>query len=214
MFEPHSQLSNEMIRLNSTFIFKRGIDILFSLIALLVFGPLLIIIALLVKLTSKGPILFKQKRLGYGNKEFVFLKFRSMTTELKGQEKHDLLKGEGKLYKDKNDIRITAVGKFIRKTSLDELPQLINVLKGEMSIVGPRPLIPFMLDNYPEFRKTRGTVKPGITGLWQINDRENNTDAKFMIGHDTEYIRNHSILLDFQIIFKTIGVVLSTKGAY
>jgi exopolysaccharide production protein ExoY len=126
---------------------------------------------------------------------------------LAGQEK-------GILHKIKDDARITWIGKIIRKTSIDELPQLFNVLKGDMSIIGPRPLVPFMLKHLPEFKETRCLVRPGITGLWQIRDRVNNTRAEFMIEHDTEYIRKYSLLLDLWILAKTPVVVLTGEGAY
>jgi len=121
---------------------------------------------------------------------------------------------KGILYKQKDDGRVTWIGKVIRKTSIDELPQLFNVLRGDMSIVGPRPLVPFMLAPYPEFRAIRSMVRPGITGLWQIRDRENNTSAEFMITHDTEYIENYTFLLDIKILAETPLVVLSGRGAY
>jgi len=126
---------------------------------------------------------------------------------LAGQQK-------GILHKVKNDTRITLIGKIIRKTSIDELPQLFNVLKGDMSIIGPRPLVPFMLKNYPEFKEIRSMVRPGITGLWQIRDRENNTSAEFMVEHDTEYVENFSFMLDMKILFKTPIVVITGEGAY
>jgi len=121
---------------------------------------------------------------------------------------------KGILHKEKNDSRITWIGKIIRRTSIDELPQLFNVLFGDMSIVGPRPLVPFMLTPFPEFREIRCLVRPGITGLWQIRDREHNTSAEFMIEHDTEYIENYSFFFDMKILIETPFVVLSGKGAY
>jgi lipopolysaccharide/colanic/teichoic acid biosynthesis glycosyltransferase len=121
---------------------------------------------------------------------------------------------KGILYKVKNDSRVTWVGKIIRKTSIDELPQLFNVLFGDMSIIGPRPLVPFMLKNMPEFTDIRCLVRPGITGLWQIRDRVNNTSAKFMIKHDVEYIENYSLLLDAKILLATPVVVFKAEGAY
>ncbi len=193
---------------------NRSLDIILSIIILVLISPILLIISLIIKFTSKGPILFKQQRLGLDNEEFTFLKFRSMYANEEGQKKHNNLKKDGILYKEKDDPRITKIGKFIRKTSIDELPQFYNVLIGEMSIVGPRPLIPFMLDNHPEFRAKRCTVKPGITGLWQIRDRKRNTNAKYMIPHDLEYIDKKSIVLDFWIILRTFKAVINSDGAY
>ena len=153
-----------------------------------------------------------------GNENFKCHKFRSMVSD--HSKKHDDHKRavehaeKGILHKDKNDSRVTWIGKLIRKTSIDELPQLFNVLSGDMSIVGPRPLVPFMLKPFPEFKEIRGLVRPGITGLWQIRDREHNTSAEFMIEHDTEYIQDYSFFLDMKILFETPLVVLSGKGAY
>jgi lipopolysaccharide/colanic/teichoic acid biosynthesis glycosyltransferase len=121
---------------------------------------------------------------------------------------------KGLLHKEKNDSRITVIGKIIRKTSIDELPQLFNVFFGDMSIVGPRPLVPFMLKPYPEFKDIRCLVRPGITGLWQIRDREHNTSAEYMIEHDTEYVENYNFLLDIKILVATPAAVVSGRGAY
>jgi exopolysaccharide production protein ExoY len=197
---------------------KRAFDILISSLLIIFFAPVLITVAVIIKLTSKGAVLYSNERVGYGAANFRCFKFRSMVTDqrtkksdyavaLAGQEK-------GILHKVKNDTRITWIGKIIRKTSIDELPQLFNVLKGDMSIIGPRPLVPFMLKHLPEFKETRCLVRPGITGLWQIRDRVNNTSAEFMIEHDTEYIREYSLLLDLKILAKTPIVVLTGEGAY
>ena len=121
---------------------------------------------------------------------------------------------QGVLLKLQNDPRVTWIGKIIRKSSIDELPQLFNVLQGDMSIIGPRPLVPFMLTHLPEFKEVRCKVRPGITGLWQIRDRKNNTSAEFMIEHDTEYIRDYSLLMDFKILISTPKAVLKADGAY
>lgn len=197
---------------------KRAFDIVLSSMLIIFFAPVLITVAVIIKLTSKGAVLYSNERVGYGGSHFRCFKFRSMVTDqstkksdyevaLAGQEK-------GILHKVKNDSRITWIGKIIRKTSIDELPQLFNVLKGDMSIIGPRPLVPFMLKHLPEFKETRCLVRPGITGLWQIRDRVNNTSAEFMIEHDTEYIREYSLLLDLKILAKTPVVVLTGEGAY
>jgi len=197
---------------------KRVFDICVSLVLIISLAPILIITAILVKLTSKGSIFYSNERVGYRGVHFRCFKFRSMVSDqsakkedyevaLAGQEK-------GVLHKVKNDTRITWIGKIIRKTSIDELPQLFNVLRGDMSIIGPRPLVPFMLKHLPEFREIRSLVRPGITGLWQIRDRVNNTSAEFMIEHDTEYVENFSLLLDMKILFKTPIVVIAGDGAY
>jgi len=197
---------------------KRIFDITVSSLLIIFFSPVLLTTALLVWLGSKGPVLYSNERVGYKGTHFRCFKFRSMVADqstkksdyevaIAGQEK-------GILHKVKNDSRITWIGKIIRKTSIDELPQLFNVLKGDMSIIGPRPLVPFMLTHLPEFKETRCLVRPGITGLWQIRDRVNNTSAEFMIVHDTEYIQHYSLWQDFKILVKTPIVVITGEGAY
>ena len=197
---------------------KRSFDILSSALLIIFFAPILIIVALLIKLSSKGPVLYSNERVGYRGINFKCYKFRSMVTDqsIKKSDYEVALAGQEKgiLHKVKNDSRITWIGKIIRKTSIDELPQLFNVLFGDMSIIGPRPLVPFMLKHLPEFKEVRCLVRPGITGLWQIRDRANNTSAEFMIEHDTEYIENYSILLDLKILVKTPIVVITGEGAY
>lgn len=200
------------------FFLKRSFDITVSALLILLFSPILILVALIIKLTSKGPVLYNNVRVGLGGEPFKCYKFRSMVNDHSVKEKdhkHAVEKAQnGILLKKKNDSRVTHIGKFIRKTSIDELPQLFNVLAGDMSVVGPRPLVPFMLKPFPEFKEVRCLVRPGITGLWQIRDREHNTSAEFMIKHDTEYIENYTFFLDIKILFETPLVVLSGKGAY
>ncbi len=197
---------------------KRSFDIAVSLLLIILFSPILLLVSLFIKLSSKGPVLYSNDRIGLGGEPFRCHKFRSMVTDhsVKHQDhKRHLEHAEkGILHKEKNDTRVTWIGKIIRRTSIDELPQLFNVLSGDMSVVGPRPLVPFMLTPYPEFKTVRSLVRPGITGLWQIRDRENNTSAEFMVSHDTEYVENYSILLDIKILAETPLVVLSGKGAY
>jgi len=197
---------------------KRTFDILVALVLILLFSPILITVALIIKLTSRGAILYSNERVGHGGHHFKCHKFRSMVTDHSvkhhDHKRHLEHAEKGILHKEKNDTRITWIGKIIRRTSIDELPQLFNVLFGDMSIVGPRPLVPFMLTPFPEFREVRCLVRPGITGLWQIRDRENNTSAEFMIKHDSEYVENYSFLLDMKILVETPIVVLSGKGAY
>jgi lipopolysaccharide/colanic/teichoic acid biosynthesis glycosyltransferase len=197
---------------------KRLFDILVSGSLILLFSPILIIVAIIIKLTSKGAVLYSNDRVGLGGTHFRCHKFRSMVTDqaAKADDHKIALEGQEKgiLHKSKTDSRITWIGRIIRKTSIDELPQLFNVFTGDMSIVGPRPLVPFMLKPYPDFSAIRNLVRPGITGLWQIRDRENNTSAEFMIEHDTEYIQQYSFWLDMKILLSTPIVVLSGKGAY
>lgn len=197
---------------------KRSFDVFVSFMLIVLFSPILLTVALIIKLTSRGPILYSNERVGLKGNHFKCHKFRSMVSD-HSVKQHDhkthLEKAEkGELHKDKNDSRITTIGKIIRKTSIDELPQLFNVFFGDMSIVGPRPLVPFMLKPYPEFKDIRCLVRPGITGLWQIRDREHNTSAEYMIEHDTEYVENYSFVLDVKILSATPGAVLSGRGAY
>lgn len=200
------------------FFLKRSFDIFISSVLIILFAPILIAVALIIKLSSRGPVLYSNERVGLGGIYFKCHKFRSMVKD--HSRKHNDLKRhlehaeKGILHKEKNDTRITWIGKIIRKTSMDELPQLFNVLFGDMSVVGPRPLVPFMLTPYPEFKEIRCLVRPGITGLWQIRDREHNTSAEFMIEHDTEYIETYSFFSDIKILAETPIVVLSGKGAY
>jgi lipopolysaccharide/colanic/teichoic acid biosynthesis glycosyltransferase len=198
--------------------FKRTGDIIVSSLLIISLLPLLIIVAVLIKLTSKGPLLYINERVGYKGKHFRCFKFRSMVTDqtikITDYEVALACQEQGILHKIKDDARITWIGKIIRKTSIDELPQLFNVLKGDMSIIGPRPLVPFMLKNLPEFKEIRCMMRPGITGLWQIRDRANNTSAEYMIEHDSEYIEKYSFWLDVKILFQTPIVVLLGHGAY
>lgn len=201
---------------------KRVSDIVFASIAILVFSPIFLLTITAIYLESGRPIFFLQKRSSLkGGKEFYFMKFRSMVDNA-DQIKEQLLgrnESDGALFKMKDDPRITTVGRFIRKLSVDELPQLFNVLKGDMSLVGPRPLPLTDMENVnesDEFWETiqdRGLVKPGMTGLWQISGR---SEIKFreMILLDLYYVENHSLLFDLEIMFETIPVVLFGKGAY
>lgn len=197
---------------------KRTFDVVVALLLIILFFPILLLISLLIKLTSKGPVLYSRERIGLNGRLFKCHKFRSMVRDHSiNRHKHLSNIGytkNGILHKSRADERITLIGKIIRKTSMDELPQLFNVLAGDMSLVGPRPLVPFMLMPYPEFMQMRSLVRPGITGLWQIRARENNTSAEFMMQHDIEYIHNLNLLLDLKIFAVTPLVVLSGKGAY
>jgi lipopolysaccharide/colanic/teichoic acid biosynthesis glycosyltransferase len=217
-FDKYTLLQQQLLEKKLQLIGKRTFDIVVSSILIILFAPILLLVTILIKLTSRGPVLYSNERVGLFGAHFKCYKFRSMVVNhaVKQEDHKQALQGQQKgiLHKKKNDSRITLIGKFIRKTSIDELPQLFNVLKGDMSIIGPRPLVPFMLEPYPEFSKIRGLVKPGITGLWQIRDREHNTSAEYMISHDTEYIENYSLMQDLKILVETPIAVLSAKGAY
>jgi lipopolysaccharide/colanic/teichoic acid biosynthesis glycosyltransferase len=210
-----------------SFMVKRGMDIFGSAMAILVLAPLFMVIAALVKLTSKGPVLFKQERLGQFGKTFKCLKFRSMhaNNDLKIHQEFmkNLIsgayegKGDGttkKVFKMTNDPRITGVGRFLRRSSLDELPQFFNVLMGEMSLVGPRPPLFYEYKEYDLWHRRRVLeVKPGITGLWQVNGRSR-VSFNEMVRLDLRYARSWSLLLDLRILIKTPLAVIFGDGAY
>lgn len=203
---------------------KKAIDVVFSSTAILLFSPVFLAIAAAVKFTSEGPVFFRQKRMGYNGHTFMMLKFRSMYTD-SDQKKHaeyirkyigDQANAavESGVYKLNNDSRITPVGNVLRKTSLDELPQLINVLKGEMSLVGPRPPIPYECEMYDIWHRRRlRSCKPGITGLWQVTGRSRTTFDE-MVRLDIKYISEWSLWLDLKILLKTPMAVFCGKGAY
>ncbi len=183
---------------------KRFLDIVCSGVGLIIVSPFILAIAVLVKLSSKGPIFFLQERLGKDGKVFKIIKFRTMVVNA---EKI----GTGVKVDGKNDSRITKVGRFLRATSMDELPQLVNVLKGDMALVGPRPPVTYHpyngYENYPEWAKKRFSMRPGMTGLVQISTRSKTSwDDRMKI--DLEYIEKFSVLFDIQILFGTIGTVL------
>ena len=194
--------------------YKNLIDYLLGCILFLFFIPLYLVLGLLIKLDSKGPIFFKQKRYTKNFKEFYIYKFRTMF--LDAEERLEELKKfnqtDGLLFKIKDDPRITKIGRFLRKTSLDELPQIINVMKGELSFVGPRP-IPVKIEEFEDWQKKRFNVKQGITGLWQVSGRSN-LSFEEMIRLDLYYIQNWSIIMDIKILLKTISIVFLRKGAY
>jgi len=194
---------------------KRLFDLVFSIVGLVLGIPLACLIALAIKLDSPGPVLFKQVRVGQGGRPFVFYKFRSMFVGAEGIKKEFLHLNEmdGPVFKLFDDPRITQVGRFLRKSSLDELPQLINVLRGDMSLVGPRPPVPEEVRLYEPWQMRRLAVKPGITCLWQVSGRSIIGFDEWM-RLDVQYIRNRSFLLDLKILLKTIPAVLSGTGAY
>ena len=193
---------------------KRSLDFIGSLIGLVVLSPIILIVAILIKLESEGPIIFSQKRIGLNRKEFQMYKFRSMVQN--AEELKEKLRKQnemsGPMFKMKNDPRITKVGKFIRKTSIDELPQLINVLKGDMSLVGPRPSLPKEVDEFENWMLRRLDVKPGLTCYWQVSGR-NNIDFEDWMKLDIKYVEERSFLLDIKLIFKTVFVLFGDKNA-
>jgi lipopolysaccharide/colanic/teichoic acid biosynthesis glycosyltransferase len=207
---------------------KRLIDIVGGALALIVFSPILAIIALAIKATSKGPVFFKQQRVGQYGKRFTFLKFRSMKVDndsrvheeyvkklIAGQAERKSANGNGDgVYKLTNDSRITRVGAFLRRTSLDEMPQFLNVLTGEMSLVGPRPAIPYEVAAYQTWHRRRVLeVKPGITGLWQVNGRSR-VSFDDMVRLDLQYARVWSPWMDIKILLLTPRAVLLGEGAH
>ncbi len=194
---------------------KRTFDITASLFALIVLSPVFLITALAIKLDSKGPVFFAQNRLGMKGKYFKMYKFRSMIVNAEQLLKQLESKNEvsGHMFKMRNDPRITRIGRIIRKTSIDELPQLVNVLKGDMSLVGPRPPLPGEVNKYDKWQDLRLSVRPGITGLWQVSGR-NDIGFEEMIHLDLKYIRERNFLYDLKIILKTIPVLLGDSKAF
>lgn len=200
---------------------KRSFDIVFSLAVLILFSPLYLLLALLIAISSPGPIFYLQTRIGKNHRAFKCIKFRTMVSNA-DEVLQDMLARHPELrqeyadnFKLKNDPRITWIGKFLRVTSLDEFPQFLNVLKGEMSVVGPRPLVPDELFMYGRYIDKVLTIKPGITGIWQVSGR-NDIPYDRRVKIDVYYVNNRNLLLDFWVVFKTIGVVLfpTNNGAY
>ena len=196
--------------------FKRFMDIVLAVMALILGSPVFLITALLVKLTSPGPIIFSQVRVGRFGRHFKFYKFRSMYIDAEAR-KAELLKhnesGDGVIFKMKHDPRITPIGRFIRKFSIDELPQLFNVILGDMSLVGPRPPLPQEVRTYTLEERKRLNITPGITCLWQVSGRSELPFSK-QIALDKEYIASRSVWKDFLILLKTIPAILTGRGAW
>jgi exopolysaccharide biosynthesis polyprenyl glycosylphosphotransferase len=194
---------------------KRVLDVIGSVVIILALLPVLLVIAILVKLTSPGPIIYKQQRVGRGGRLFTFYKFRSMyrDADRRLQEVLDKNEKSGPIFKMKNDPRVTPVGRFLRKYSLDELPQLFNVLKGDMSLVGPRPPLPREVEQYNDRALQRLSVLPGITCLWQICGRSDTTFEEWL-ELDALYVENMSFWLDLKILMKTPLSVIRGQGAY
>lgn len=187
---------------------KRAADFLFSGLGIILLSPFLLVIALWIKLSSKGPVFFLQERLGYKGKPFKIIKFRSMVVNAEHI-------GDGIYINEKSDNRITKVGRFLRSTSLDELPQLFNVFVGDMSLVGPRPPVTYHpydgYENYPDWAKKRFEMKPGMTGLVQVKMRnESSWDERIVV--DNQYVDNFSVLFDLKILLQTVMIVLKHEA--
>lgn len=196
---------------------KRALDIVGAMAGIIISSPIMLVTALAIKIDSKGPVLFKQVRVGMNGRKFKIFKFRTMCADAEAKKK-DLMSqnemGNGLMFKMENDPRITKVGGFLRKTSIDELPQFFNVLKGDMSLVGTRPPTVDEVSAYERSHWRRISIKPGITGMWQVSGRSNIKDFDEVVKLDTQYIDNWSVWLDIKILFKTVLLVFSHKGAY
>ncbi|MBH1973809.1 MAG: sugar transferase [Rhodobacteraceae bacterium] len=194
---------------------KRPLDLAVGLLALVVAGPIFLIIAAMVRLSSPGSVFFAQTRIGKNGQPFKMYKFRSMYIDAEARRAEVLAQSdrEGICFKSKNDPRITPVGRWLRRLSLDELPQILNVIKGDMSLVGPRPALPSEVAAYPARAMQRLSVLPGITGLWQVSGRaEIGFDE--MVEMDIHYARNAGLITDLSIMLRTFGAVFSGRGAY
>jgi len=219
--EPASSMIEDSIDISAverkrTFdIFKRFTDIAVASLILLLLLPVIPVIVILIKLDSSGPVLFRQKRVGKNGREFDFFKFRSMHTGAENviASLRPLSGVDGPVFKLKEDPRVTGTGRFLRRSSLDELPQLLNVLKGDMSVVGPRPNLPSEVSQYLPWQRRRLDVTPGITCYWQIAGRSHIGFQEWM-RLDLEYIRSRSLVTDMKIMLKTIPAVIARKGAY
>lgn len=212
-------LTYHMVSLNSTERFlKRLIDIFGSLCGIIVFSPLMLLTALLIKIDSPGPVIFKQERVGLNGRRFFIYKFRSMCIDAEDKKRELMEQNEMDsqfMFKMQDDPRITRIGRFIRKTSIDELPQFFNVLKGEMSLVGTRPPTLDEVEMYERGHWRRMSIKPGITGMWQVSGRSSITDFDEIVELDTQYIDRWNVLLDIQILAKTLlQVFRKNNGAY
>lgn len=205
-------------KIRSRFVFhsmKRLFDIVAATCGIVILSPLMIIIAVLIKAEDHGPVFYKQVRVGKNGKTFKMYKFRSMFVNAdkmldKLKEQNDV---DGPMFKMKDDPRVTKIGHFIRKHSLDELPQFLNVLKGDMSLVGPRPPLPSEVAEYSEYDKQRLLVIPGCTGLWQVTER-NEVGFNEMVQLDIQYIKRASFMFDLWIIWKTVEIVIKPNGSY
>jgi len=206
--------NEEMNKSFSYFFIKRIIDLVFSILGIILLSPIMLITAIAIKIESKGPVIFSQIRVGKDGKHFKMYKFRSMVQNAEELKEKLLSQNEmsGPMFKMKEDPRITKVGKFIRKTSIDELPQLFNVIKGDMSLVGPRPNLPKEVAQFSEYHKLKLKAKPGLTCYWQVMGR-NSIGFEEWMELDIKYIRERSIWLDLKLIFRTFFVLFGDKNA-
>lgn len=203
------------IKFNITTVIKRIFDIVCSVLGIIFLSPLFLVVSILIKLDSKGPVFFKHKRIGRNGNTIKILKFRTMVNnaeELLENLSDDVKKEYEENYKLENDFRITKFGKFLRKTSLDELPQLVNILIGDMSVVGPRPIVEKELEKFGDNKAKLLSVFPGLTGYWAANGRSNTTYEQ-RIDMEMYYVDNYSIWLDIKILFRTVISVLKRDGA-
>ena len=212
-------VTSHRLRMSWTLGIKRFTDIVLVVIGGIILLPLLLIIALMIKISSPGPVLYKHKRIGMNGKPFSAYKFRSMVLDSE-ERLNQLLESDSELRKEwetnfklRNDPRITTIGKILRRTSFDEFPQLINILKGEMSLVGPRPIVEAEAEKYGDDYIRIFSVRPGLTGLWQVSGRSN-TDYNERVAYDMYYLQSWSVWLDIWVLLKTFSVVLKGKGAY
>ncbi|EDS78511.1 galactosyl transferase CpsE [Clostridium botulinum C str. Eklund] len=208
------KIESQFKKNNFYFFKKRIIDMFGALCGIIILLPIILITAIAIKLDSKGPVFFSQDRVGKNGKIFKMYKFRSMI--INAEEVLYKIKGKnemsGPMFKMKDDPRVTRVGKFIRKTSIDELPQLINVLKGEMSLVGPRPNLPKEVEQFSDYQKLKLLAKPGLTCYWQVSGR-NNIDFEEWMELDIKYIKERNTWTDIKLIFKTVGVLFGDENA-
>ncbi len=204
--------------MGSQLVLKRVIDLLGAVVSLIVFAPILALVSLLVRLTSPGPVFFRQERVGLGGDPFVCFKFRTMVEDAETRQaalaRDNIHTAEHRIFKLPNDPRLTSVGKFLRRSSLDELPQLWNVLRGEMSLVGPRPALPSEVMRYEPHHFVRFEVLPGMTGPWQVGGRNAITDFEDVVKLEAGYVRGWTLWRDLVILARTVPAVISMKGAF
>ncbi len=193
--------------------FKRVVDIIVSILVILIFSPIFILVLLVIKRDSPGPVFYLQKRRTSGGREFLMYKFRTMVMDAEHMKTELPNEAEGPVFKMRNDPRVTRFGRFLRRTCLDEIPQFLNILRGEMSLVGPRPLSIEEMESHKKWMELRLNVKPGLTGLWQIK-RTNDKKFSEWLKYDKEYIENQSMLLDLKIILLTVFAIAKGTGIH